>query len=174
MTTETVIACQCGCGLPAPIAKETNRPTGRIAGQPLRFRRGHNTRLRGVKDDGYVALFKPDHPSADKHGRVMEHIFIAETAIGHVLPPGAEVHHVDENRQHNANRNLIICQDRTYHQLLHVRARILKAGGDPNTQKVCSGCHQPRDLDDFTRETRNKSTGRMSYCRACIKARAEQ
>lgn len=36
--------CQCGCGQPAPIAKRTVTSRGRVAGQPLRFIRGHNSR----------------------------------------------------------------------------------------------------------------------------------
>jgi hypothetical protein len=37
--------CECGCGLPAPIATETKRKIGHVRGQPIRFRRGHNLRL---------------------------------------------------------------------------------------------------------------------------------
>jgi hypothetical protein len=39
--------CACGtCGLPAPIAKRTDRRSGAIAGRPLRFVKGHAARLR--------------------------------------------------------------------------------------------------------------------------------
>ena len=33
--------CQCGCGLPAPIATMTNEKAGHIAGKPVKFIRGH-------------------------------------------------------------------------------------------------------------------------------------
>jgi hypothetical protein len=33
--------CHCGCGLPAPIAKKTNRSKGHVKGQPVRFINGH-------------------------------------------------------------------------------------------------------------------------------------
>lgn len=36
--------CQCGCGAPAPIAKRTNACYGHVAGQPIRFIRGHQCR----------------------------------------------------------------------------------------------------------------------------------
>src|SRR5262245_41632863 len=39
------------------------------------------------------------------------HVLMAEAAVGHPLPPGAKVHHVDGNRWNNANANLVICQD---------------------------------------------------------------
>ena len=39
------VLCGCGCGLPAPIAT-ANRPSrGQVKGQPLRFRKGHASRL---------------------------------------------------------------------------------------------------------------------------------
>lgn len=41
-TDETTIKlCECGCGKPSPIAKRTDRSRGMIAGQPLRFIKGH-------------------------------------------------------------------------------------------------------------------------------------
>jgi hypothetical protein len=36
--------CQCGCGKPAPIARQTDRKMGYIRGEPLRFRQGHGRR----------------------------------------------------------------------------------------------------------------------------------
>lgn len=39
--------CECGCGLPAPIAKDTDRRCGAIRGQPRRFIQGHQ--MRGKK-----------------------------------------------------------------------------------------------------------------------------
>jgi hypothetical protein len=36
--------CECGCGLPAPIAEETNRKLGWVKGQPKRFIHGHSLR----------------------------------------------------------------------------------------------------------------------------------
>lgn len=36
--------CECGCGLPAPIATMTRRARGQVKGQPVRFVRGHATR----------------------------------------------------------------------------------------------------------------------------------
>lgn len=38
--------CECGCGESAPIATITNTAAGRVAGQPSRFIRGHNSRVR--------------------------------------------------------------------------------------------------------------------------------
>jgi hypothetical protein len=36
--------CECGCGLPAPIAKKTCRKYGWVKGQPVRFIHGHRAK----------------------------------------------------------------------------------------------------------------------------------
>lgn len=42
--------CACGCRLPTPNAKWTNRRKGHVAGQPLHFIPGHHNRLRSRPD----------------------------------------------------------------------------------------------------------------------------
>lgn len=119
----------------------------------------------------YVRTIAHGHPRADYLGHVLAHVLIAEKALGKPLPPGAQMHHVDENGKNNANTNLVICQDHAYHKLLHVRARIVKAGGNPNTEKFCRDCGQIKPLETFNRSTGNKATGRQSVCRLCQKIR---
>lgn len=43
-STDKVALCECGCGLPAPIATQTAKRFGWVKGMPMRFARGHNTR----------------------------------------------------------------------------------------------------------------------------------
>lgn len=77
-----------------------------------------------------------------------EHVVIAEHVLGKPLPFGVEVHHVDGNGKNNTNTNLVICQDRFYHRLLHRRLRALLACGNPNWRK-CSLCKKYDDLDNL-------------------------
>jgi len=63
---------------------------------------------------------------------VLEHVRVAEKALGKPMPPGAVVHHIDENKQNNVSTNLVICPSSTYHQLIHVRMRALAACGNAN------------------------------------------
>ncbi len=115
----------------------------------------------------YKRISRDGHHRADSAGNVMEHIVIAEAALGKPLPLSVEIHHVDGNKRNNANRNLVICQDREYHLLLHVRARIVRAGGDPNTQRLCSGCKALKPFAAFNKAKADKAYGLQGQCREC-------
>jgi hypothetical protein len=108
------------------------------------------------------------YPAAAVGDRVERiHILRAEKALGRALPHGVEVHHADGSKA--ADAPLVICPDRAYHRLLHVRMRIQAAGGDPNTQRVCSTCKQLTLIDDMA-----KHKGQPDRrCKACNRAHAQ-
>lgn len=115
------------------------------------------------------ALVKPGSRKRDRLSRSeTEYRRIAEVALGHALPSGAEVHHVNENPNDNHNSNLVICQDGRYHKLLHRRMRIVKLGGDPNREGFCSRCKQLKSLDKFHINRVGKHAGYPAgYCKVC-------
>lgn len=105
-------------------------------GDPLKVRE----RPKGagnISADGYLRIVRN---GVSKR----EHVRIAELALGHELPAGAVVHHHNQVRIDNRNRNLVVCQDETYHRLLHVRTVALKACGNPNWRR-CYYCKQHDD-----------------------------
>lgn len=87
-----------------------------------------------LRDDGYVIISRDGK-------KIMEHVAIAERALGRTMPLGAVVHHVDEDRSNNAPNNLVICPDDNYHQLIHRRTRALEATGHADWLK-CNHCKQ--------------------------------
>lgn len=81
----------------------------------------------------------PEHPRALPHGYVLRHLLVAEKALGRPIPLGVEVHHVNENKKDDRGCNLVICENRTYHVLLHRRMAAFKAVGIPHALK-CKYC----------------------------------
>lgn len=100
------------------------------------------------------------------HGQRPEHIIIAERALGRALPSGVEVHHFDENGLNNANSNLVICENRAYHAVLHARQRVVAACGDPNIHRICMKCGiKPKS--EFYR-SRTRYEGLHQECKSCV------
>ena len=97
------------------------------------------------------------------------HVLVAERALGHPLPTGAHVHHVNGNKHDNVPKNLVMCQDAKYHALLHVRAGVFKKGGNPNTQRWCGYCVSLKKTTEFS-WNRGRDTF-ASACRACVRER---
>lgn len=157
--------CECGCGEPAPLAKNTWRKFGRQKGvTALRFVRGHFKKKRvhaGYAQQNIAGV------------RKSLHVVIAEAALGRSLPKGAVVHHADGNKHNNHPSNLVICPSHRYHMLLHYRMAVKAAGGDPNRHLLCGGCKQPKEPSEFYVMGRTTS-GRQSRCKACqaIQAKA--
>ena len=89
-------------------------------------------------NNGYKMVRKPNHPRTKGNGHVHEHILIAEKTLGKPLPKGAEVHH---HGKRDDNTQIVICQDRAYHMLLHQRMRALEACGHAGWRK-CNYCKQ--------------------------------
>jgi DNA-binding MarR family transcriptional regulator len=126
--------------------------------------------LHGYQADDYPCPCTQRYVAVHRNGRSdWQHREIAEKALGKPLPEGAEVHHIDGTKRNNANRNLVICQDRAYHALLHVRARVVRAGGDPNTQRLCGRCKQLKPLSEFYVRRRGPRAGNpISQCIGCV------
>jgi hypothetical protein len=72
---------------------------------------------------------------------VLRHVLKAEKVLGKRLPKGAEVHHFDGDRGNDENNNLVICQDKAYHMLLHARKRAKDACGHADWVK-CQICKE--------------------------------
>ena len=98
--------CLCGCKTPLP------KP--RFPSWQRRFISGHQTRGKNhpnfkggrvLSDDGYIMIWKPDHPFANNH-YVFEHGLVMEKFLGRYLTKDEIVHHINDNRQDNRIENL--------------------------------------------------------------------
>ena len=85
------------CSKACEAAHKTKRPTGRM----------HNGRPVIQHQDGYFLIYEPTHPAAHKHnGRVLEHRWLVEQAIGRYLTTDEQVDHINQDRQDNRLDNL--------------------------------------------------------------------
>lgn len=78
--------------------------------------------------------------------RRREHIEIVERVLGRKLPLNADLHHVNGDKSDNRNCNLVVCEDRAYHMLLHKRMRALRICGHPDWRRCafCKGYGDPQ------------------------------
>lgn len=171
--------CNCGCGEKTNPAPQTHRARGLVKGEPMKFLPHHQcgwkydgSEKRGAKSPawkggatiqkGYRLIFCPDHPRADANSRVPEHVLVAERVLGKFLPLGAVIHHTDKcNTSDNSPGNLVICQDQSYHNLLHARMEALEACGNADWRK----CWICKDYDDVLNLVQSGTSRFHQHCR---------
>lgn len=153
--------CQCGCGQKTTIAKVNNKKWGYVKSKPVRFINHHhnkgpnNSQWKGgcmVDGQGYIKILAPGHPRANQKGYVPEAVLVAERATGKCLPFGAIVHHANEIKSDNRPKNLVVCENETYHHFLHERMIAIKATGDPHKRK-CTLCKRWDEIKNIKRAT---------------------
>lgn len=137
----------------------------------LRCGKDHHRWRGGMVHDsyGYILIRMPDHPRAHKNGYVYEHILVAEEKLGRPLKPEEVVHHDDEDRANNDWYNIIICDNKFYHNRLHTRRRAIEACGNPDWMRCCY-CKQWDDIKDmYVRYNR-----RQAWHRECFNKRQRE
>ena len=56
--------------------------------------------------NGYIKLYRPENPMADKRGEVYEHRLVMSEILGRPLETWEIIHHKDGNRANNHPSNL--------------------------------------------------------------------
>ena len=87
-------------------ALRTNRFCGKLCATRNTARNRASTKYRRLTTRGYVEIWKPDHPMAQKSGYMMEHRFVMAEHLGRMLEPREVVHHINEDRTDNRIENL--------------------------------------------------------------------
>ena len=112
---------------------------------------------RVVASNGYVLVKVGfDHHLADVRGYAYEHRLVAERKIGRRLIRGEIVHHVDGNKQNNADDNINVMPSRAHHHVEHrQQGSRLRRVDEPNSRIACAcGCGSLFDRFDSQRRPR--------------------
>ena len=72
-----------------------------------------------IGSNGYIFIYKPDHPFAQKIGYVSEHRLVMEKKLGRFLKPFETVHHINGDKQDNRIENLIMFSSNIKHLSFH-------------------------------------------------------
>lgn len=121
-----------------------------------------------IDANGYVRVYAPNHEHSDTKGYIKQHIQIAENILRKKLPLNAVIHHIDENKQNNENNNLVICQNDSYHHLIHDRKKAFYESGDANNLK-CSCCNKWLTVNNFGTLQSRINRKHRSVCFECRK-----
>lgn len=79
--------------------------------------------------DGYILVWAPDHPRADKKGYVLEHRLQYEEHLGRYLTPEEVVHHINDKRDKrddNRIENLMLFANNAEHMAHHAELRAIR------------------------------------------------
>lgn len=138
--------CQCGCGLKTNTIPFTAKVKTSDKGKPRRFIHGHNA-LSGDQSPwwkggkclhmkGYVWIYQPNHPRAYFNGHVLEHLLVAEKALGRLITSDHPVHHFPSIASFT---HLVICENKAYHVELERRYLAFLSCGHAHWRK-CNYC----------------------------------
>lgn len=75
-----------------------------------------------VRDDGYIAVYFPDHPKSNSEGYIMEHVLVMGCIVGRHIRDDEVVHHKNHLRWDNRASNLQLMTKKE-HMSMHTTER---------------------------------------------------
>lgn len=82
----------------------------------------NNPKWRGGRTythEGYVQIYKPNHPNCNNYGYVLEHRLVMELKIHRYLKRKEIIHHINNIKDDNRIKNLILFKNSKEHAKHH-------------------------------------------------------
>lgn len=119
---ETIDCLDCGKPTPAPRPKRfPSSYTLKYPGVCISCRGSRQTEsitMQIILDkNGYLQERAPDHPRANSHKRVLQHILVAEAVLGRYIGRHEHVHHKNKRRDDNWPDNLEVVTPKEHHRI---------------------------------------------------------
>lgn len=130
--------CKCGCDELIDATDKRGRERFYINGHCNTgwFKNGHNnSKLEKnsmwnggttYNTKGYILLKNPNHPRANNHGYVLEHILVMEKKLGRYISNDEAVHHLNGIKTDNRPENLEVILYGEHSQFHNVLRRIIR------------------------------------------------
>ena len=80
---------------------------------------------RKKHSSGYILVYCPNHPSADRSGYVLEHRLVMEKALGRTLKTDEYIHHINGDKTDNDIKTLSLT-NMSEHAKIHMEMRLKK------------------------------------------------
>ena len=114
--------------------KISEKTSGKVISDETKRKMSKSKRKGGIghkkkRQDGYVAVYFPDHPCSNADGYIMEHDLVMECLIGRHLHEYEVVHHINEERSDNRKENLQL-MTKSNHMSYHSKKRHEKRRND--------------------------------------------
>jgi len=131
---------------------------------------------RGFDRKGYRVI---SHKKTGK--KRMEHRVIYEAHHGKI-PPGMDVHHINENKSDNRIENLVLMSS-SEHVAMHNLSisppeavtrnrKLIEKNG--TLYKVCARCLEEKPVSEYYKTTRKRRDKHHHYCKECDRARCKE
>lgn len=99
-----------------PLSKETKEKISQSR-KGKRIGKNHpNWKGGRIIKDGYIYIYQPNHPFRNRHNYIYEHRFIIERYLSRYLTSQEHCHHINNNKQDNCLKNLILFKSNSAHQ----------------------------------------------------------